>query len=161
RSLSSNIPGALLLGLVTAEPCRWTPQWAIAQARRHNDSATTLARLAASLPEDQRKDVLAEALSSAQAISDEFWRAHALAGLAAHLPPELLAEALSSAQAISDELSRAQALAALAAHLPEDQRKDVLAEALSSAQAISDEDSRARALAALAAHLPEDQRKDV
>jgi hypothetical protein len=133
RSLSTSIPGALLLRLVDTDPRRWTPQWAITQARRQPTRAVTLAQLALKLPEEERSDVLAESLSAAKAITNESARAQALAGLAAQLP-ELLPDALSAAKAITNESSRAQALAGLAAQLPDllppDARRELLADLL-------------------------------
>jgi hypothetical protein len=161
QSLSRSIPSELLVALVTANPDRWTPQWAIEQARRHTDRAAALAALAPQLPEDERTRVLGEALSAAQTISHEASRARALAELAPQLPEPLLGEALSAAQTISDEDSRARVLTALAPQLPEDERTRVLGEALSAAQTISDGYSRAGALAALAPQLPEDERTRV
>ena len=57
---------------------------------------------------------LADALSAARDITDEDYRAQALAGLAPHLTEPLLAEALSAARDITDGYYRAQVLAALA-----------------------------------------------
>lgn len=150
RSLSTNIPGPLLLRLVDADPRRWTPHWAIAQARRQPTRAVTLARLALKLPEELRSDVLAESLVAAQAIADEFLRAEALVGLAAQLP-EVMPDALAAAQAITDETARARALVGVSAQLP----PELLPDALTAARAITDEFLRAEALAAVAAHLPD------
>jgi hypothetical protein len=116
QSLSRSIPSELLVALVTANPDRWTPQWAIEQARRHTDRAAALAALAPQLPEDERTRVLGEALSAAQTISDGYSRAGALAALAPQLPEDertrVLGEALSAAQTISDGYLRASSLAA-------------------------------------------------
>jgi hypothetical protein len=48
-------------------------------------------------------DLLAQALTTATAITDEDSRAEALGGLAPHLPPDLLAQALASAPRTSLE----------------------------------------------------------
>jgi hypothetical protein len=111
HSLSSNIPSALLVRLVTADPNRWTPQWATEQARRHTNRIETLAVLAPHLLEQDCAQVLGEALSAAQTISNGYSRAEALAALAPQLPEDqrtrVLGEALSAAQTISNEYSRA------------------------------------------------------
>ena len=73
------------------------------------------------LAPDQRHIVHDEALASAKAIGDAFYRSRALAVLAPHLALEqrldVLGEALVSAKAIGDVNQRSRALAALAPHL--------------------------------------------
>jgi hypothetical protein len=117
---------------------------------RDSDRAQALAELAPHLP----PDLLAQALETATAITDDDARAQALTGLAPHLPPDLLARALDAATAITDERHRAQALTRLAPHLPAADQPAVLARALAAATAIADDSSCADALAAVAPHLP-------
>ena len=47
--------------------------------------------------------MLAQALTAATAIPDDYARAQALTELAPHLPPDLLAQALTAATAIPDD----------------------------------------------------------
>ncbi len=161
HSLSNNLPSELLVRLVSTDPKRWIPRWAIEQARRHADPYKTLADLAPHLPENERTPVLSEALKAAQAIGDAHLRVWALAELAPRLPEDqrtpVLSEALQAAQTISNENLRVQALMELAPQLPE----QLLSEALKAAQAISDEDWRVWALVELVPRLPEDQRTSV
>jgi hypothetical protein len=106
----------------------------------------SLAALAPYLP-----DALAdEALSIAQAIDSERWRARALAALAGYLPERLLGVALHSAQSQKDESWAVVALEALVPSLPD----LLLAEALAAARPASDDSlGRARVLAVLAPYL--------
>ena len=80
------------------------------------------------------RPLLAEALTAARDITDEYSRAQALTGLAPHLPePDrstTFAEALTAARDITDEYARAQVLTGLAPHLP----APLLAEALTAAR---------------------------
>ncbi|MBC7226280.1 MAG: AAA family ATPase [Thermoflexales bacterium] len=94
------------------------------------------------------------ALAYARQASDPWQRAHALAGLAPHLPEELLREALAAAWKIGDASDRAEDLAGLAPHLPPELRSEALQEALAAAREIGWEYARAEALAGLAPHLP-------
>jgi len=101
-------------------------------------------------------DLLAQALTAAAALTDDYSRGLALARLAPHLPPDLLAQALIAATAITSDSSRVQALAGLAPHLPADQRPSIISQTLSAAAAITDDDPRAWALEGLLPHLPRD-----
>src|SRR5262249_36463582 len=68
-------------------------------------------------PAELRAEVLAEALTTAQALENSTARARALGALAPHLPAELLPAALTVARAIEDSNERARALGELAPQL--------------------------------------------
>jgi len=101
--------------------------------------------------------LLAQALQTAQAFGDEYYRAKALVTLAPYLPidqqPSVLAQTLQTAQNIQDEYHRSLALTQLAPLLPDDQRPIMLAQALQAALTIHDEQYRVIALRGLAPHL--------
>ena len=67
--------------------------------------------------DEQKRQVLAEALSAAREIDSPYTRAKALAVLAPHLVDEQKQQALAAAQEIDDPYARAEALAALAPHV--------------------------------------------
>jgi predicted KAP-like P-loop ATPase len=109
-------------------------------------------------------EVLAQALTAAKTIQNEYARAKVLAAIASQLPePErhnLLEQALAAANTTQDEAFRAQALAAIAPQLPEPERHNLLEQALAAANTtqdeantIQDELSLADALAAIASQL--------
>lgn len=88
-------------------------------------------------------------------ISSYAERAEMLGELAPVLAPDQLTRALRSAEAISDGPSRAKAVAELAVHLPSaDERASLAAQALAILTRTSGESTAARTKAALAAHLP-------
>jgi hypothetical protein len=107
--------------------------------------AQALVALAPHLPQE----LLAQALTVAQAIRSEEHRAEALVGMAPHLPKALLAQALTIARAIRWEAYRAEALVGMAPHLP----KALLAEALDGMAPRPAEELSAAALTGLAPHL--------
>ncbi|MBN1372665.1 MAG: hypothetical protein JW987_12060, partial [Anaerolineaceae bacterium] len=109
--------------------------------------------LAERLPEEQRKEVLGEALSLARGMQDEWARSRVLSALAERLPEEQLGEALSLAQGMQAEGARSSVLMALAERLPEEQRKEVMGEALSLARGNQDGWARSRVLRLLAERL--------
>jgi hypothetical protein len=128
--------------------------------------AEALAALAPHLVDEQKQQVLDEALlAAAQEIDHSYARAKALAALAPHLADEqkrqVLDEALAAAREIDDPYARAEALAALAPHLANEQKRQVLDEALAAAQEIERPYFRAEALAALAPHLVDEQKQQV
>jgi hypothetical protein len=109
------------------------------------------------LPAKDQPPVLAQALAAVTAITDDSYRASALAELAPHLPPDLLKQALAAATAITRGHPRAWTLAELAPRLP----PDLLKQALAAATAITDDSSRAYALTQLAPQLPDGERPAV
>ena len=152
NSLAANIPGKLLVALVKNH--LWTPEQGLAYALQKpepNKKVEAIAELVNYLPPNLKKLALSEALTTATAIPDEWYRAYALSALADKLPVELLPQALEAALAIQDQRSRALALSALADKLP----GELLPQALEAALAIQDEESRAYALSALADKLPD------
>jgi hypothetical protein len=89
--------------------------------------ARALTGLVPYLPPDRQPAVLAQGLTAAAVIHDNYFsRGKALAGLAPHLSPDLLAQALTAATIIPDDFYRAEALKGLAPHLS----SDLLAQAL-------------------------------
>jgi hypothetical protein len=161
HGLSRVIPSALLTRLVTADPHRWTPQWALEQARRHTDPSGALAALAPHLPADERAQALAEALSTARAIGNGTLRGRASVALAPQLPAaeraHLLGAALRATKTIAEEGGRAQTLVALAPLLP----AELLEEALSYVEALREQTWRVTAATALAPRLPAQERARV
>ncbi|EFO80411.1 hypothetical protein OSCT_1770 [Oscillochloris trichoides DG-6] len=151
RSRSGNLTPELLVQLVTVgtPEGKWSAVAAletIAQmpgVGQQDDCIAALVEAGIDLP-------WARAMEVACANIYEGRRAHALAALAPHLPPDLLAEALDVAQAITDATARAKVLGALAPHLPSEQQPTAYKQAL----AITDEYARARALVVLSPHLP-------
>ena len=109
------------------------------------------------LADEQKRQVLDEALAAAREINSPYTRAEALAALVPHLADEqkrqVLDEALSAAREIDDPYARAEALAALAPHPADEQKRQVLDEALAAAREIDSSYTRAEALAALAPHV--------
>jgi hypothetical protein len=85
------------------------------------DRVLILTALAPLLPADQQSDVLAQALSVANAIPDAYFRSEALTVVGSYLPADqqsaVLVQALSAATAISGESSRTR-LTWLARQLP-------------------------------------------
>jgi hypothetical protein len=162
NSLAGNLPPVLLEALVREG--LWTVDQALAYARRPPDAVQKVEAFAALVPllsPGARAAVLAEALSAACTIGNEWDRSGALAVLMPHLTTGLLAEALKAARAIGDEGARASALVALLPQLPEIEREAVQGEALAAARAIKDARARARVLAAVGPHLPVTQRAAV
>jgi len=148
HSLAHNISADLLRLLVQ------TRIWSSARALAHIPQIPSqyirghsLSLLASLLPDS----LMAEAVSVARTLTDEYDLARALSGLAPHLPEPPMAEALSVARAITNEDARALALTGLAPHLSE----PLMAKALGAARAITNEDARAQALTGFAQHLPE------
>ena len=104
---------------------------------------------------EKQPAVRAQAMAAVTAITNDYYRACALAQLAPHLPeaerPAVLAQALTATATIKDGRPE-YALKLLAPHLP----ADLLAQALTAATAITSDYRRANALAALAPYLPAD-----
>jgi hypothetical protein len=153
-SLTDNVSADLLGQLIHAGV--WSPQRGLLDhARRIVDPSKrfeALLTISSQVNPEEHSVVMAQALKTATAITDDYSRSQALARVAPHLPPELLPQALAAATAVTDHHSRFRALAGLAPHLP----SDLLAQALAAATAIPDDLSRAQALAALAPRLPSD-----
>jgi nucleoside phosphorylase len=107
RSLSSNIPPALLVALVTrgtSEGC-WTPAAALEHVRQMSSSdrqAEAIIALSTTAILQQCPEL---ALRVTCEVSNVHHCAQVLQALAPHLPSELLAEALAAARAIAHELS--------------------------------------------------------
>jgi hypothetical protein len=136
---------------------------AVAAARRipgEFGRAHVLADLAAQLPDPGQ--ILADAASTAAAVSVDFWRIHLLDRLVPLLStPErdaVLAAAITSAREIRLPGSRAWWLSELTRHLPEPERRPILDEALAAARQIERSEYRALALAELAVHFPQPDR---
>jgi hypothetical protein len=118
HNITNNIPIELLIQLLTSGI--WQSQRAIAQANRlarPADRTQALVALLPLLPPDQQPAVLAQALTAATAITDEYFRAQALTALAPHLPPDLLTAAVRVAvrtggEAMAAVATRTAALAA-------------------------------------------------
>ena len=123
----------------------------------HYDWAVALTGLAPYLPEADRPAVLAQALTVAANIANDFYRANTLTKLAPYLPeadqPAVLAQALTTAVSTSGA-NLVRLLTDLGPHLS----ADLLAEALAAAAADSHDFARAEALTRLAPYLPEADR---
>ena len=111
------------------------------------------------LPEQQREEVLWEAVAAARRIDIEPQRAEILTLLVPQLPEVLRkqvpGEALAATQEIADPDDRAVVFEQLAPHLPEELQEQALRGALVAARAIRDAGDRAEAQLRLAPQLPE------
>ena len=128
------------------------------QDDRFGSRAKALAAIAPQLPTTEPQ-LLAQALSAAQSIQNEAYRAPVLAAIAPQLPEterlQVWQQVLSTVLAIQDKFDRARDLAAIASQLPETERLQVWQQALSDAHDIQNEYARATALAEIAPQLPE------
>jgi hypothetical protein len=115
----------------------------------------------ASLPGEQREEVLAEALDAARKIAEGLIRSDQLTALAEQQEDErrreLLAEALAVVRGLDNDWRRWAALLVLAPHLPE----SLVPEALAVAQGIEVAAYRLYALPGVIPRLPEGQRQAV
>ncbi len=112
-----------------------------------------LAALAPYWLDNQRSDVLGEALATVQLMGNESARGRTLAAYAPYLPKELLGKALTIALSIDKKSVSADAVIALAPHLS----KELLDKALIAVRSIKNEYVRANALSRLASYLPDNQ----
>jgi hypothetical protein len=180
-SRSTNISADLLEQLLRVGI--WSPQRGLDQVRRlvnPNSRLEAFLIVYRYLDADEKPSVIAEALATASAIPEHYYRRDGLISLIPCLTPELLSEALDIALALpvdglqfytvallaphlppelltravatvlADEGSRAWAISTLAPHLP----PELLTRALAAATALPDEGSRAWAISSLAPHLP-------
>ena len=159
RAIPSSDDRAWALGIVAAH----TPETRTELVREALDSARAtenlayrawaLSSLADHLPQDERGQVLDEAVAAARAAHED--RTWALAVVASELQPArangILAEALAVALAVPSESERADQLAVLAPFLP----KRLAAKAVAASFAIQAESERAEVLAAYAPYIPE------
>lgn len=120
-----------------------------------------LVALVRHLPVELAAEAAYEALTTADTVTFEPWRAALLRRLAErlpdNLPDELKARVLAAAQGIQIEWQRADALSGLVGQLPD----DLKASAVAAAREIADENARARALSGLMGHLPVDLQAEV
>lgn len=111
-----------------------------------------VAALARHFSDEQRKQVLADALHAVQEIEDENFRSNALADLALSLEGAQLDEAWKTANAISGE-SRQVVLATLTPRVDPQRRGSHITNVLKATETISDGRVRADVVEALAPHL--------
>jgi hypothetical protein len=127
--------------------------------------ATRLILLAEQLPENERAEVLEEALKTTRQIGQADERADKLISLAEQLPKEkraeILIEAREAVRNIINIDTRAKKLILIAGQLPEEERVPVLIEAREVARKIKDDGDRADRLIALVRLLPKDDRQDL
>jgi hypothetical protein len=128
---------------------------ALTVAQTIPDIARRAEALAVLIPRLAELGSAEEALSAAQGIQLEPYRAEALCRIAPYLPEDLLQQALTAARAVRWELHRVEALSQLVAYLPETEQVALLREILSAAEAIRDIATRAEMLSQLARYLPE------
>lgn len=135
-SVANNVPVVFLNQLVRSG--RWGLARALAHARRYIDPATRIEalRCLAAAADGLRPDILTEALTSAEAITDEITRAEVLASLAASLETHQIERLLACARDLHDDDSKAHLLAEIAKRATEEQIESVLeiAESISSVQ---------------------------
>ncbi|NEQ54837.1 MAG: hypothetical protein F6K11_32730, partial [Leptolyngbya sp. SIO3F4] len=149
NNLAGNIPPTLIARLLTAG--RWQPSQALAYVQQLPEfvkRADALVEIVPSLPESLKD----EALTIANQIPSEPWKAYALCGIAQHIP-SLVNDVFALLEQIQSEYSRSYALSGLAPHLPSE-RFD---QALAITEQIQDESSRSYALSGLAPHLPSER----
>jgi len=122
----------------------------------HSDVARygALADLAPHLPED----LLREAISTANAASNPYYRATTLAALASHLPDKMLADAVGMIASTPAAAARGDVLAVLAPYLPSPEREQAISETLAAISATSDPYDWARVYAELVPSLRGEQR---
>lgn len=136
-TLAVNLPGEFLVELVRHE--RWSPEYALANARRQSDAwargrALALLSDVAAPPEQRRalEDALASVAEIAPNASDPWHLANERAGvlvlLAERLPADLIPTAFTQAREITVTSGRCRALAALARRVDEDEKRAVLQE---------------------------------
>jgi hypothetical protein len=113
--------------------------------------ATALAEFAEGLPDPAQSAVKAEALATADAIEDQYWRAIALSQLAEHLPEALLDEAVEAAAKIQSDAARLRILSRLTPYRDRVGAATLAAEVHSTLPS----DEAVEALEALIPHLPE------
>ncbi|NER51757.1 MAG: hypothetical protein F6J92_34970, partial [Symploca sp. SIO1A3] len=102
NSLASNILPEFMAALLEQEI--WKPAQALAYIRQNKDSKHQVESLE-KIIEYFPPSLLLEALNTARAIEDEYFRAYALVGITPYLP-KVLPEALEAAIAIGDEYFR-------------------------------------------------------
>jgi hypothetical protein len=114
-----------------------------------------LARLAPSLPVDQKAAALHEALAIANGWELP-WRARVMAWLAPKLSPDLLSQAVEAADRIADAHYRAQTQSVLVPFVSAAERARLCADALAAERTVKGDDFRGQPLVALAPYLPDD-----
>lgn len=152
-SQSTNISAALLEQIIRVGI--WSPQRGLDHVRRLADPRSRLDAFLIVhryLDADEKPTVMAEALATASAIPEHYYRRDGLISLIPHLTPELLSEALDIALALPINGLQFHTVALLAPHLP----PELLTRALVTVTAGPDDNSRAWAISDLAPHLPLD-----
>jgi hypothetical protein len=150
NSLRTNLPPQLRAALVRNR--LWTVTEAVADAVQIADPGErvgALISLAPELEEDQRAEMLDEALAATREISDEGFRGSALMKLASHLTPLRIDDALHIARTITDPETCAWTIMRLTTTLT----SAGLDEVLELCCAIDDGFARVRALGGLAPRL--------
>lgn len=164
-SLSASIPVDLLTNCIKAGLLSSRHALVFARSKLdRRERVEALARCSASLPADEQRVILVEALSAAEGIEDTGSRANALLWVAQFLPreaPDLLEQVVNLARKIESDYDQAEVLCAVANRLLPEQQQTVLADALSAIRGIRNDHARARALCAVAARLPPEERQTV
>jgi len=155
NNLAANIPPPLLTaaikqGLITSSQ-------GLAYARQTPDlpqQAVALAGVGQNLEPNSEATVLLEALTTAEAISDQTTRASTLAALANQVPADQLQRAIQIASEILFPNDRLQALLGLVSRLTEEVKDQVLQQASAIVEELKEESEKAEALIAIACNLP-------
>ncbi|WP_461125047.1 AfsR/SARP family transcriptional regulator [Saccharothrix stipae] len=153
-SLTANIPADLVVALVKAG--MWTPQRAVAHARRLHAPparALLLAALVPLLPDHLRPPAVAWALAAARDPVTHI-TGDVLTRIAPHLTD--VADAVSVASRVRHGGWRAAAQAAIARRLDGQSRRNLLRDALDSAMSVAGEHDRAEAVRRILPDLPDD-----
>ncbi|WP_141982691.1 BTAD domain-containing putative transcriptional regulator [Saccharothrix saharensis] len=153
-SLTANIPADLVVALVKAG--MWTPQRALAHARRLHAPparALLLAALVPLLPDHLRPPAVAWALAAARDPVTHI-TGDVLTRIAPHLTD--VADAVSIASQVRHGGWRAAAQAAIARSLDGQPKRNLLRDALNSAMSVAGEHDRAEAVRRILPDLPDD-----
>jgi hypothetical protein len=160
NSLAKNIPPFLLVELVKKR--LWTPAQGLAYAREAPNlghRAEALGKLLPYMQEQQRMEVMQEALETAQLMKGESFLDKVVQSrtLAEQVLPLIsagyLEQALMVAQMIEEKVIRAEALAALVPYLAESHKPEVVQGILTLAQTIEAVEVRAKVLVKLIPYM--------
>jgi len=138
-ALAPHLPEVLLpkaLAIARAIPTQPWPTW----------RADALVTLASRLPEDQRVEILQEALEIVPIRYDDWARAEALEKMTPMLPPALLSHALALARRLKTIWARTHALIALLPRTATEEQGVLCREIFDTVRKIDDDERRARAL---------------
>jgi hypothetical protein len=161
RDLAATVPAPLVTALVRSRV--WSAAVAVTLGRQVDDPLLRYQQLAALADELSGPDQLSaatDALAAARELADPGRRAHALAGIAAKLPPAdrapILDEVVEVARvvAMGSMFEPVQELVELVGEVPEPHRSAVVDLAVETAHACDEDEVQAEAIAALARYLP-------